>query len=82
MKVFCPACSGKGKRELSPSLARTLHLIHTLGKPTCPEIFVALGEPVKRCAINRRVARLVEFKVVRQEPGTKRNHRYSAVNGG
>lgn len=79
--IKCRWCQGKGRRQLSPPVARVLNVIQKLGQPTCSEIFQEIkADYHDRTVANQYVKRLVNLNLVRKVAANgDRKARYRAV---
>lgn len=76
--LLCPRCR-EGHVTLGGPLLRTFKAIQDLSNPTVPEIVRHLREGVHPTAINRRVERLMQLKLVRRKSIPHDGIRYSPV---
>lgn len=74
-KIKCHKCNGKGKVELDPILAGTIHILKELKKCTATEMFDCLDRQqnlsITVVAINKRLERLREVGLVKREKNGK-----------
>ena len=78
--IHCPRCNGEGKLNLSGPLLRTYNAILGLQSPTMGQLAKFLGENVHPTAINRRVDRLMQMKLVRRRLRKHELPRYLPVS--
>lgn len=77
--IKCSICLGNGKVQLSPTMMRTLVAIEKLGTPTIPEVFEYLKEDKHPTALNQRIKKLLELKLIECGTSTGSINRYQVV---
>lgn len=65
-ELTCPRCKGKGHLQLTKTYHKCLATIKSLGQPTINEIHERSGNSHLVTATNKRVERLINWRLVRR----------------